>query len=1736
MTSLPFGTASHLINEGNLATLNDFIDGNLVTIQDRDENGQTLLMIACQAGNYEIVRELIRQGADVNAEDSDNWTPLINASKQGSEDIVRYLVSNGSSIEHREMGGWTAVMWACYKGHADVVQFLLNEGACSNVYDAYHVSCLIWAAGRGHHEVVQHLIASGAKLNTGDKYGTTPLVWSSRKGHTYIVKSLLEAGANVDTAGMYSWTALIVAAKGNFVDIVSLVLEYKPNVNALDKDGCTALTISCKEGFTEIAVELMNAGAYINLQDKNLDSNLILASRAGHYSIVDALLKKYADIDIQGADGKTALYWAVEKNHSDIVRILLSANPNLEIATKDGDTPLLKATRNRHVDIVQLLMDKKAKVSAADKKGDTALHIAMRASSKGIVEVLLRNPKNSQLLYRPNRAGETPYNIDASHQKSILAQIFGARRLNTNEDSENMLGYDLYSSALADILSEPSLSMPISVGLYAKWGSGKSFLLNKLEEEMKNFAIQWLESTFEFSWLAFFVVSLLSLLVGSAVLLISWTWEAALGVGLGFFVLSYITLGVIMYGTQQYDWMWAYKASVYLDKQFQAFKTLLQVVFCNPPATRKDFNTLPVKFLFTNHTKVSSSGGDLSVTQLIICLCHTLEEEYGYFTTRMFRVFRPKIVSAPSWRWRRLCCIPNFFIALLSLMCILSGLILLLLYLMPKENDSYKIAAETRAVFKTVLITIASVIAVIILSNLFTWVRIVAAVCISHQRRIQHNLSHLDSNEKSHLEAVKTEVESVSNMVRCLDSFLGQQTRLVVIVDGLDSCEQEKVLRILDAVHLLFSHPSAPFITILAIDPHIIIRAIEANIHRVFHNSSISGQDYLRNIVHLPFYLQNSGLRRVKAAQQAATQSAKRMTSYWNEEKECATSIRKASVSSLSIPDAFRKNRKGNHKLKASESMASSISNLHRMVAGAQDLTKVLLMDDYFSDVNPRSMRRLMNIVYVTGRLLKAFNIDFNWYHLASWINITEQWPYRTSWMIMYYERYDAELEDSVPLRVIYEKVKPFIPSCRELEPMIDLDHDERKFEVFLSFHSGTLLMNDMKVFLPFTINLDPFIRKTIQEDHQHVPDIFKADYSGGPHHPPPPQPPQHHQPTPVPSQNGDFPDSNNKWAYGHNYPRRYFNSHAPAVSPTYRPDLYHSAPAPLPCQRWDCAPRNFGHTYGGILKSGSKESGNSLENTRLSTLNVEGVVTMLNSLANIDKTKVKEYCASLTESNINGRVLLTCDLDELKKVTKMAFGDWELFRVAILALRDKELHDVSHEASMPPPIQKRHSLTPAAASTSKLHRSDSVKGDEKLSSEASRSDERRPSHRQRASSGSSVLEKQVTMEESLIVGALETLNEEAFEDASEEKKIQEKVDGGPNFLHSSNPLSPILSDPEELSGDDLTEISQSTVNTNTPQMELDVMYLKGPRSAPLLNSDSIEDASWESSQGTPIARPTLLLTNSQDMAHLQVDTIESAPTSLASSPMARDIMFRSLGSDFQFNPPTEFNQLLQSSEEITKPYPIQSSNLLNFITSSLETLPKFQACLPDIKTTNTCSNSDHTLLAKSKVRKQELKEETETFGSTEKITEGKSKMQRKDSKSRHKHVKVNHYSNADDSGDEETPLVSPIHLSRSQSKHLVTSPFHNAARLERNNSKKELKKADSDKRPPLERQISVETVSSAVTDENYSPVLRRNSATSQNPLHQFSTKKDGSNNIITSPTGSDRGMEKLDNSNETVL
>lgn len=67
------------------------------------------------------------------------------------------------------------------------------------------------------------------------------------------------------------------------------------------------------------------------------------------------------------------------------------------------------------------------------------------------------------------------------------------------------------------------------------------------------------------------------------------------------------------------------------------------------------------------------------------------------------------------------------------------------------------------------------------------------------------------------------------------------------------------------------------------------------NSRRLFSESNIGGHSYLNNMVHLPFYLQNSGLRKVKLAQQTA--SAHRKINYPSTSNEDSLSVTGRTVS-----------------------------------------------------------------------------------------------------------------------------------------------------------------------------------------------------------------------------------------------------------------------------------------------------------------------------------------------------------------------------------------------------------------------------------------------------------------------------------------------------------------------------------------------------------------------------------------------------------------------------------------------------------------------------------------------------------------------------------------------------------------------------------------------------------------------------------------------------------------------
>ncbi|XP_077367164.1 kinase D-interacting substrate of 220 kDa B isoform X4 [Festucalex cinctus] len=1232
MTTMAIQKLFGHVEEENLTALRDHLD-RFKEVDGRSDNGQTPLMLAAEQGSLEIVQELIRRGANVNLDDVDCWSALISAAKEGHVEVVKELLDNSAYVEHRDVGGWTALMWAAYKGRVEVAKALLEHGANPNTTGQYSVYPIIWASGRGHADVVKLLLDGGAKVNCSDKYGTTSLIWASRKGHFRCVTHLLENGADVDQDGANSMTALIVAVKGGFADVVKELLKRNPNVNMTDKDGNTALMIAAKEGYTEIVQDLLDAGTYVNIPDRSGDTVLIGAVRGGHVEIVRALLHKYADIDIRGQESKTALYWAVEKGNAAMVRDILQCNPDTETCTKDGETPLIKATKMRSIDIVELLLDKGAKVSAVDKRGDTPLHIAIRGRSRRLAELLLRNPKDGRLLYRPNKAGETPYNVDCSHQKSILTQIFGARHLSPSECDGDMLAYDLYSSALADILSEPTMQPPICVGLYAQWGSGKSFLLKKLEDEMKTFAGQQMEPLLGPSWLA----AILSLLLcGAVALALGFTSDPKLAaaVSLSLLALLYIFFVVVYFGGRREgdNWNWAWLLSNRLARHIGYLELLLKLMFVNPPELpEQSARALPVRFLFTDYNRLSSVGGETSMAEMIATLSDACEREFGFLATRLFRVFKTDDTQGKS-KWKKTCCVPSFVLSALVTGCLASGAALLAVLR----------AGGDKRTLGGALMALGGVVGAALLLNCRTWWRLSDAVLNSQRKRL-HGAANKMHKLKSEgfMKVLKSEVELMAKMAKTIDGFTRHQTRLAVVIDSLDSCEQDKVLQMLDTVRVLFS--KGPFISIFASDPHIIIKAINQNLNSVLRDF-VNGHDYMRNIVHLPVFLNSRGLsgaRKMGGADSAGApangDAAAAEGGAWHEELDRKLSQHSlgelakcgSGKSALGRRDTYRRRQ-------AQRSLTRQMS---------LDLTKLMVAEDWLTDISPQSMRRLLNIVSVTGRLLRANQIAFNWDRLASWINLTEQWPYRTSWLLLFLEESDG-VPERATLKNVYERVLRNIPTSKDVEPLLEIDGDVRAFEVFVASRTPVLTAGDVRTFLPCTVNLDPKLREIIADVRaaREQADLSAAGYPS-----------------------------------------------LQEVRPAGRPASVYSqvSSACSPSASFGGAPPPHSSYYSGMAgpqhpfyNRGSASVVSATPPTLLSAVTTEGVCERVRQIPGMDQAMLAAYTATIRKANANGRVLSQCNLDELKNEMNMNFGDWQLFRANVLEMRQAESQALYEEAA----------------------------------------------------------------------------------------------------------------------------------------------------------------------------------------------------------------------------------------------------------------------------------------------------------------------------------------------------------------------------------------------------------------------------------------------------------------------
>jgi len=206
-------------------------------------------LIACQSGNVNEVKRLIRTGVSVNStRKRGGKTGLMLASASGHVDTVRILLKIGAKVNITGGGsGKTALIRAAERGELEVVKLLLGHGAKINSRSAKSgKTALIGAVENGSLEMTHFLIDAGADVNAKNKYGKTAADTAFEKGLDMILTLLRVHGAHF---GKYSgidhedvpippadkYYAILNCKKTDSIEVIkaryrALVKQYHPDV------------------------------------------------------------------------------------------------------------------------------------------------------------------------------------------------------------------------------------------------------------------------------------------------------------------------------------------------------------------------------------------------------------------------------------------------------------------------------------------------------------------------------------------------------------------------------------------------------------------------------------------------------------------------------------------------------------------------------------------------------------------------------------------------------------------------------------------------------------------------------------------------------------------------------------------------------------------------------------------------------------------------------------------------------------------------------------------------------------------------------------------------------------------------------------------------------------------------------------------------------------------------------------------------------------------------------------------------------------------------------------------------------------------------------------------------------------------------------------------------------------------------------------------------------------------
>lgn len=211
---------------------------------------------------FGVAPQAVRAQTPPGAAELASYRGLHAAAARGRVDEIRQLAREGAELNARDANGRTPLHVAAFQGHGPAARALVEAGADSALLDHQRYDAVTIASVRDDEATLRALLAAGASARlVTSVYDGTALIASAHLGHDGVVRDLIRAGAPLDHVNNLGWTALIEAivlgdGGPRHIATVRALVEAGANANIADRQGVTPLQHARARGYDTIVAIL----------------------------------------------------------------------------------------------------------------------------------------------------------------------------------------------------------------------------------------------------------------------------------------------------------------------------------------------------------------------------------------------------------------------------------------------------------------------------------------------------------------------------------------------------------------------------------------------------------------------------------------------------------------------------------------------------------------------------------------------------------------------------------------------------------------------------------------------------------------------------------------------------------------------------------------------------------------------------------------------------------------------------------------------------------------------------------------------------------------------------------------------------------------------------------------------------------------------------------------------------------------------------------------------------------------------------------------------------------------------------------------------------------------------------------------------------------------------------------------------------------------------------------------